>query len=147
MNIRLAALLLCLVPMAGCATAPPPCSQDWVDYKADRILRKFASENRSLINDLRRLTNSEGDLSPFATIRLATRGDDLQDFADSFQDVVIPELESAYAECAASEELIPALTSFLRDEGVSEEALEWVGPIMGLMQEMREDVGNRAQEL
>ena len=31
----------------------------------------------------------------------------------------------------------------LRDEGVDEEALQWVAPIIGLMQQMREDdVGN-----
>jgi len=147
MKYRIAALSLCLVPLAGCATTPPPCTQEWVDYKSDRILRKFASENRGLINDLRRLTDSEGDLSPFATLRLASRGDDLERFADSFENVVIPELEAAYMECAASPNLIPALTGFLRDEGVSEEALQWVAPIMGLMQEMRDDIGNSQRNM
>lgn len=145
MKHQLAALTLCLVPLAGCATAPPPCSQDWIDYKANKILRSFALKNRSLINGLRKLTDENGDLSPFATIRLATRGDDLQRFADSFQDVVIPQLEDAVGQCADSPEFVPAFTSFLREEGVSEEALEWVGPIIGLMQEMREDVGNSPQ--
>ncbi|CAN0555407.1 unnamed protein product [Laminaria digitata] len=75
--------------------------------------------------------------------RPAARTDDLQNFADSFQNVVIPELELALVECGQSDQFAPALTGFLRDEGVDEEALQWVAPIIGLMQQMREDdVGN-----
>ena len=76
-------------------------------------------------------------------MRLMSRTDDLQNFADSFQNVVIPELELALVECGQSDQFAPALTGFLRDEGVDEEALQWVAPIIGLMQQMREDdVGN-----
>ena len=140
-------LAISVVPLAGCATTPKPCTQEWVDYKTDRILRKFASENRVIINDLRRLTNAEGDLNTFATIQLMSRADDLQRFADSFQTIVLPELQQAVDECGRSEEFVPALTSFLREEGVSEDALEWVAPIIGLMQDMRDDVGNRSQSM
>ena len=130
-------------PLAACVTAPEPCTQEWVEYKTDRILGEFASENRGLINDLRRITDSEGELNTFATMRLMSRTDDLQNFADSFQNVVIPELELALVECGQSDQFAPALTGFLRDEGVDEEALQWVAPIIGLMQQMREDdVGN-----
>ena len=119
------------------------CTQEWVEYKTDRILGEFASENRGLINDLRRITDSEGELNTFATMRLMSRTDDLQNFADSFQNVVIPELELALVECGQSDQFAPALTGFLRDEGVDEQALQWVAPIIGLMQQMREDdVGN-----
>ena len=40
-------------------------------------------------------------------------------------------------------ELIPAFTEFLRDEGVGEETLQWVAPLIGLMQDMR-DADNAA---
>ena len=117
--------------------------QEWVEYKTARILGEFASANRGLINDLRRVTDSEGELNTFATMRLMSRTDDLQNFADSFQNVVIPELELALVECGQSDQFAPALTGFLRDEGVDEQALQWVAPIIGLMQQMREDdVGN-----
>ena len=146
MNRLIAALALATCPLAACVAAPEPCTQEWVEYKTDHILGEFASDNRGLINDLKRITNDEGDLNTFATMRLMSRTDDLQNFADSFQNVVLPELELALVECGQSEQFAPALTGFLRDEGVDEEALQWVAPIIGLMQQLREDeVGNSSQ--
>ena len=146
MNRLIAAFALATCPLAACVTAPEPCTQEWVEYKTDHILGEFASDNRGLINDLKRITNDEGDLNTFATMRLMSRTDDLQNFADSFQNVVPPELELALVECGQSEQFAPALTGFLRDEGVDEEALQWVAPIIGLMQQLREDeVGNSSQ--
>lgn len=143
MKRLLATMAIAACPLAACVTAPEPCTQEWVEYKSDRILSEFASENRGLINDLRRMTDNEGELNTFATMRLMSRTDDLQNFADSFQNVVIPELELALVECGQSDQFAPALTGFLRDEGVDEEALQWVAPVIGLMQQMREDdVGN-----
>jgi len=146
MNRLIAALALATCPLAACVTAPEPCTQEWVEYKTDHILGEFASDNRGLINDLKRITNDQGDLNTFATMRLMSRTDDLQNFADSFQNVVLPELELALVECGQSEQFAPALTGFLRDEGVDEAALQWVAPIIGLMQQLREDeVGNSSQ--
>ena len=146
MNRLIAALALATCPLAACVTAPEPCTQEWVEYKTDHILGEFASDNRGLINDLKRITNDQGDLNTFATMRLMSRTDDLQNFADSFQNVVLPELELALVECGQSEQFAPALTGFLRDEGVGEEALQWVAPIIGLMQQLREDeVGNSSR--
>ena len=146
MNRLIAAFALATCPLAACVTAPEPCTQEWVEYQTDRILGEFASDNRGLINDLKRITNDQGDLNTFATMRLMSRTDDLQNFADSFQNVVLPELELALVECGQSEQFAPALTGFLRDEGVDEEALQWVAPIIGLMQQLREDeVGNSSQ--
>jgi hypothetical protein len=143
MKRLLATMAIAACPLAACVTAPEPCTQEWVEYKTDRILGEFASENRGLINDLRRMTDSEGELNTFATMRLMSRTGDLQSFADSFQNLVIPELELALVECGQSDQVAPALTGFLREEGVDEEALQWVAPIIGLMQQMREDeVGN-----
>ena len=146
MNRLIAALALATCPLAACVTAPEPCTQEWVEYKTDHILGEFASDNHGLIDDLKRITNDQGDLNTFATMRLMSRTDDLQNFADSFQNVVLPELELALVECGQSEQFAPALTGFLRDEGVDEEALQWVAPIIGLMQQLREDeVGNSSQ--
>lgn len=148
MNRLLAMIALATCPLAACVTAPEPCTQAWVEYKSDQILGQFASDNRGLINDLRRLTNDEGDLNTFTTMRLMSRADDLQAFADSFQNQVIPDLELALAECHQSDQFAPALIGFLRDEGVDEAALEWVAPIIGLMHQMREDnVGNPPRTL
>ncbi|MCA8901451.1 MAG: hypothetical protein KDA53_09390 [Hyphomonas sp.] len=138
MKARLAILALALLPLTACATMEPkPCTQEWIDYKSDRILRKFASENRSLINDLRRLADADGDISPLAAMSLMGKSAKIELFANSFNDIVLPELDAAVAQCGTSEEFIPAFTGFLRKEGVSEAALEWVAPIIGLMQDMR----------
>ena len=135
-----AAIAVCLLPLlAGCiSTEPKPCTSEWIDYKSDKILTKFASRNRGLVNDLRQMVRADGEIDPVRMISMIRKADDFKRFADSFQDIVVPELESAFAQCSASEELIPAFTTFLRKEGVSESALEWVAPIVGLMQEMRD---------
>lgn len=140
MKPRLAALALLLVPMAACATkAPEPCTAEWIDYKTDKVLRKFASENRGMINSLRRLAKEDGDIDPFVAIELTARSGQLQKFADSFNDIVLPELEAALDQCGSREEFIPAFTKFLKQEGVSDEAMEWIVPFVGLMQSLRSD--------
>ncbi len=140
MKRRLAALALCLLPLAGCATVEPePCTAEWIDYKSDKILHRFASENRGLINALRRLAEDDGDVDPLAAMALMGKTEKLRKFAYSFNDIVLPELEAALDRCGRQEEFVPAFTSFLKKEGVSDEALQWVGPVIGLMQGMRDD--------
>lgn len=138
MTPRLTALTLFLLPLAACATVEPePCSAEWIDYKTDRILRKFASENRGLINDFRKLAREDGDVDPFVAVALARKSDRIQTFADSFNRTVLPELEAAVDQCGRHEEFVPALTSFLQEEGVSDEAISWIIPFVGVMTEMR----------
>lgn len=140
MWLRAICLATVLTPMLGaCATAPKACTSEWVDYKTDGILRSFALDNRGLLKDLRKLQDADGDLNPIVTIRLMSNTKRLSRFADSFTDIVVPELEAAFQECGASDQLVPALTDFLRDEGVGDDALEWVGPIMDLVQDLRKD--------
>ena len=139
MTPRLTALTLFLLPLAACATVEPePCSAEWIDYKTDRTLRAFASENRGLINDFRKLSRAEGDVDPIVAMSLASKSKRIQRFADSFNEIVLPELESALQQCGRSEEFVPALTSFLQDEGVSDEAISWIIPFIGVMTEMRD---------
>ena len=65
MKPRLAALAILLVPLAACATrVPEPCTAEWIDYKTDKVLHKFAARNRGLINDFRKLTREGGSVDP-----------------------------------------------------------------------------------
>jgi hypothetical protein len=102
------------------------------------VLRKFAGENRGLINDFRKLAREDGDVDPFVAIALARKSDRIQKFADSFNRVVLPELEAALDQCGRQEEFVPAFTSFLQKEGVSDEAISWIVPFIGVMTEMRD---------
>jgi hypothetical protein len=139
MTPRLAAIALCLLPLVACATVEPkPCTAEWVDYKTDKVLRKFAGENRALIDDFRKLARQDGDVDPFVAIALARKSDRIQKFADSFNRVVLPELEAALDQCGRQEEFVPAFTSFLQKEGVSDEAISWIVPFIGVMTEMRD---------
>lgn len=138
MSARYVAAALCLMPLTACATMEPePCTQAWIEYKTDKVLRKFASENRSLLNDLRRLVDEDGDVSAFAALSLSRKSDQIQQLADSFNTVVLPEIESALDRCGTHEEFGPAFTNFLRSEGVKDEAIEWIVPLVALMQDMR----------
>lgn len=140
MRLRTLYLAVIAAPiLAACATTPKACTPEWVEYKTDRILKGFASDNRGIINDLRKVQKADGELDPFVTIRLLSDTKRLETFADSFTENIVPELQAAVTECGTSDNFVPALTDFLRDEGVSEKALEWVGPIMHLMLDMNKE--------
>ena len=95
----------------------------------DAILRRLIDES-----DLRDLKRADGDIDPVRAILLASKADDLRKFASSFERIVLPELQSAYDQCGKDAQFVPAFTEFLRREGVSDEALEWVGPILAVSQ-------------
>jgi len=134
----LCAALIAATSLGACATAPEPCTAEWIDYRTEKVLNRFAFENRGLVSDLRGLVKEDGEISQVEAILLAAKADDLRRFATSFDKIIIPELESAVGQCGNKPEFIPAFTEFLRKEGVSDDALEWVGPVMALSQMMRE---------
>ncbi len=135
MKLRaLCAALLMATSLGACATAPEPCTTEWIDYRTDRILKRFASDNRGLVSDLRQLTRQDGGIDTVQAILLAAKADELRQFADSFQYRVVPDLKSAVAECRGDTNFVPAFTEFLRREGVPDEALQWVGPILAVSQ-------------
>lgn len=134
------AALIVTTSLGACATAPEPCTAEWIDYRTEKVLKRFAFENRSLVSDLRDLVKDGGEIDTIEAILLAAKADDLRKFASSFETIIIPELESAVGQCGTKAEFIPAFTEFLRGEGVSEEALQWVGPIMALSQVIDADL-------
>lgn len=139
MSIRIALAALTLTTLGACATQPEPCTSEWVQYRTDRILGQFARENRSLVNDLRQLTREDGKVDPVQSILLAAKAEDIQQFARSFETVVVPELNDAIRQCGRHENFVPAFTQFLRNEGVPESSLQWVAPILALVQVMQSD--------
>ena len=147
MNAKILIVSLGLVALAGCASVEPKaCTAEWVDYKTEKVLTKFASNNRGMINDLRRLQGKDGEVDPFVAIQLASKTKQIQKFADTFQTIVVPALEMALDQCG-NDKLVPAFTEFLRGEGVGEGTLEWVAPLIGLMQDMREAENTSARRL
>jgi hypothetical protein len=141
MFIRSALAAMTLAALGACATQPEPCTTEWVQYRTDRILGQFAMENRGLVNDLRRLTREDGKVDPVQSILLAAKAEDIQRFARSFETVVVPELNSAIQQCGRNENFVPAFTEFLRKEGVPDASLQWVGPILALVQVMQAEDG------
>lgn len=133
MTLRaLAAAILAAAPLGACATAPKPCTTEWIGERTDQILTRFALENRDLVSDLRELVREGGKIDTVQAILLAAKTDELRDFADSFESYVIPDLKSSIGQCGSDADFVPAFTDFLRREGVSEEALEWAGPVLAL---------------
>jgi hypothetical protein len=144
---KIALASLGLAALAACASMEPePCTAEWADYKTEKVLNKFAKSNRGMIDDLRRLQGKDGEIDPFVAIQLASKTKQIRKFADTFQTIVIPELESALDRCGDAE-LIPAFSKFLRDEGVGEETLQWVAPLISLMQDMRDPDTTAARNL
>ncbi|MFN7055565.1 hypothetical protein [Hyphomonas sp.] len=127
-------LLIGLFLLPACATRPEPCTPEWIDYRVSQTFSSFASENRSLINDIRRVTRADGSLDPVQTILLAGRTEDIGQFVRSFDTVVGRDIRAAYAQCGRDDRFVPAITEFLAREGVPQPALDWIGPVLALVQ-------------
>lgn len=135
-----ATVLLSVSLISACATPEPEaCTTEWIDWKKDRLVRQFALENRGLVSDLRKLAKDGGNINTIQAIALLSKADDFQKFFDSFQTTLIPEIQSAVKQCAVPEKFMPVFTEFLRDEGVSEEAIGWIEPVVGIVSAMQEN--------
>ena len=140
MKTHLAALAIGASLLTACASVEPePCTSEWVSYKSDKILRSFAIDNRGLINDFRRMADADGNISPLAIITLLQKTKRIERFAQTFEDDVVPSLEAALSQCSQSDNLIPALPEFLRDEGVSGSVLDQIGPYLEAALAIRRD--------
>jgi hypothetical protein len=134
-----AAFMMALLPLSGCATvAPKACTAEWFDYKTEKTLKKFALQNRGLVNDLRALAKADGKIDPVKALTLMSKAENFEQMAKSFESTVLPELDGAMKQCGSNAEFVPAFTEFLRDQGVPEGALEWIAPVMGLISTARD---------
>lgn len=126
--MRLAAGLIGLAMLGACATTPEPCTPEWVEWKSEKILTRFALANRSEVNRLRDFSETlDGDdISPLIALQIPGMIEDFEVLANNFEADVLPALNAAVDECGSVQALAPALTQFLRDEGVGEDVLEWV---------------------
>lgn len=126
--MRLAAGLIGLAMLGACATTPEPCTPEWVEWKSEKILTRFALANRSEVNRLRDFSETlDGDdISPLVALQIPGMIEDFKVLANAFEADVLPALNAAVDECGSVQALAPALTQFLRDEGVGEDVLEWV---------------------
>ena len=109
-------------------------TDEQVEVAAHRLLDALVHHLHHHVALERRLVRQDGEIDTVQAILLAAKADDLRDFADGFENFVIPELKSSIGQCRSDTNFVPAFTEFLRREGVSEEALEWVGPVLALSQ-------------
>ena len=126
--MRLAAGLIGLAMLGACATTPEPCTPEWVEWKSEKILSRFALTNYSEVRRLRDFSETlqEDDIGPLTALQIPGMIEDFKVLARDFEADVLPALNAAVDECGSVQALAPALTQFLRDEGVGEDVLEWV---------------------
>jgi len=126
--MRFAAGLVGLAMLGACATTPEPCTPEWVEWKSEKILKRFAIANYGEVKRLRDFSESlqEEDIGPLTALRIPGMIEDFKVLAHDFEADVLPALNAAADECGSVQALAPALTQFLRDEGVGEDVLEWV---------------------
>lgn len=121
------AALMAITSLSGCASIEPePCSAEWIEWKSDRVLHKFARQNRPLVRDLVKFSKNMEDPSALQMLQMASRIDEFKQLAVSFENTVLPELNAAADQCGDQATFIPAFTQFLRDQGVEEDMLKWV---------------------
>ena len=126
--MRLAAGLIGLAILGACATTPEPCTPEWVERKSEKILKRFALANYSEVKRLRDFSETlqADDIGPLTALQIPGMIQDFKVLAEDFETDVLPALNDAVDECGSVQALAPALTEFLRDEGVGEDVLEWV---------------------
>lgn len=126
--MRLAAGLIALSLVGACATTPEPCTTEWVEWKSEKILKRFASANSSEVRRLRDFSQKlqAEEVGPLTALQIPGMINDFRALAEDFETDVLPALNDAIDECGSVPALAPALTEFLRDEGVGEDVLEWV---------------------
>lgn len=136
----LAVAVLSFPLLSGCATAPEPCTAEWVDWKTERIIGQFVIDHRKEIGELRDVApimfGPEGgleDIAPTSMMVLTAIGalDLVLDFAND----AWPEISDAVSECATSPNASKLFGDMLRREGVDEraiKAIERVGDLMDM---------------
>ena len=126
--MRLTLGLIGLAMLGACTTTPEPCTAEWVEWKSEKILTRFAIANYSEVERLRDFSETlqDDEIGPLTALRIPGMINDFKELASDFETDVLPELNAAVEECGSVQALAPALTEFLRDEGVGEDVLEWV---------------------
>lgn len=126
--MKIKASLLTMALLGACATTPEPCTPEWVEWKSEKVLKRFAFANRSEVNRLRNFSETlqADDIGPLTALQIPGMINDFKELAGEFENSVLPELNAAVDQCGSVQQLAPALTTFLRDEGVGEDVLEWV---------------------
>jgi len=125
---RLLISFACLATLGACVTAPEPCTTEWVEYKTEKVLKRFAVGHYGEVRSLKRFADTleGGNVGPLTLLKLPSMIEDFKSLATDFEQVALPELNAAIDQCGSAETLIPAFTGFLRKEGVGEDVLEWV---------------------
>ena len=122
------AALLGAALLGGCATTPEPCTPEWVEWKTEKVLTRFALANRGEVNRLRNFSEDlqSDNIGPLIALQVPGMIDDFKELAESFETNALPALNAAADQCGGIQTLAPAFTTFLRNEGVGEDVLEWV---------------------
>ncbi len=134
MMMKLAATVLAgLVLTASCASAPKPCTAEWIDWKKERLLREFAGDHRGDIGTLREFSAmlSGRDSKP-SILEMATLAPRVMVLAADFVDLAEPEVRSVYAQCGTGPKTAQLFADLLRREGVEESLVETIED-MGLL--------------
>lgn len=128
-----AAVLAGLVLAGGCASAPKPCTAEWMDWKRDNLIRDFASSHRADLGTVREFSNLVSGRNGKPTVlEMATLAPRLVVLAGDFVDMAEPEVRSVYAQCGTGPKTAQLFADLLRREGVSESLVETIEE-MGLL--------------
>lgn len=137
MTWKTAGIAVYLLGLSACATQPQPCTPEWIEWKSDKVLNRFARANYDTIRDLRQVSGKVDNPSALTAMRIAFLIDNFSDLAKDFDRIVMPELNRAMAQCSQPALFIPAFSTFLRDEGVGEDVIQWVEVIGYVAMEQR----------
>jgi hypothetical protein len=122
---QIAAAALTALSLAACATQPEPCTAEWVDWKTERVYSEFRKANRQQLDamqDLNAALTTDGTGAGLLTLARLAPG--VVGMINSFVRETVPEVQSAVAQCGNAPGASKLLADFLRQEGVSERAVD-----------------------
>lgn len=130
-----AAVLAGLLLAGGCASAPKPCTAEWMDWRRDTLIRDFASSHRGDLGTLREFSDAvAGKGGKPSILEMATLAPRIVVLAGDFVDMAEPEVRSVYAQCGTGPKTAQLFADLLRREGLSESLVQTIEE-MGLLLE------------
>jgi hypothetical protein len=115
-----------MLPLSGCMTQPQPCTPEWVEWKTDRVLERYARSNADTMRALRDASEDFESGGAIMAVRMATLADDFLALARDFDRIILPELNDAVRQCSEPRNFVPAFSEYLRREGVDDDIIGWV---------------------
>ena len=121
MSFKPMAALSAGLMLAGCASAPKPCTAEWIDWRKDRLFRSFASQHTGDFDTVRQFSRALSDEGERPSVlQMASLAPRMIALVGEFVEAAEPEVRAVYDQCGTGPRTSQLFLDLLRREGVDE---------------------------